>query len=132
MATEWDVWLADLRAAGKGGQRFSQLAIDRGRPWSKELQFQADWSGDAFACALSLSPDGTTLVSPTVVVGAYSGGYTTVTLSLTSVQTANTSLIPADGDFDGVVDLAFELVRTPSGGSAAVLMGGLIPVIGKV
>lgn len=132
MRTQWDAWLADLRAAGKGGERWPQLAIDRGRAWSKVLSFAADYSADAFACNLAASPDGTTLVSPTVNVGAYSSGVTLVTLSLTAVQTANLALIPGDDDADGVEDLCFDLLRTPSGGSQGRIMAGIIPVSGKV
>jgi hypothetical protein len=132
MATQWDAWLRDLRAAGKGGERYPQLEIDRGRAWSKALRFAADYSADAFAANLALGPDGTTLVSPTVNVGAYTGGYTIVTLSLTAVQTANAALIPADGDIDGVVDLALDVLRTPSGGTQGRLIGCVIPVTGKV
>jgi hypothetical protein len=127
MVTEWDAWLRDLRAAGKGGARWPQLLIDRGRAWSKDLRFGVDWSEDAFSCNLAASPDGTTLVSPSVSVGAYVGGYTMVTLSLTAEQTANLTLIPADSDLDGVVDLPFCLLR-----NSAVLMAGVVPVSGKV
>lgn len=132
MASQWETWLAELRAAGKGGVHMPQLAIDRGRAWSKELRFHADYSSDAFSCNLAVSPDGTTLVSPSVAIGAYTGGYTIVTLSLTSVQTANTALIPADGDMNGVEELLLDLLRTPSGGTQERLMAGTIPVIGKV
>lgn len=124
---QWDAWLSDLRASGRGGERFATLAIDRGRAWSKMIAFEADYSADTFACNLSLAPDGTTLVSPTVVVGAYAGGATAVTLSLTAVQTANPALIPADGDLDGVEDLCFDLLRNSSR-----IMAGVIPVSGKV
>lgn len=130
--SNFDPWLRDLAAAQKGGERFTQLTIDRGRVWSKQLRFAGDFSADAFACNLALEPDGTTLVSPTVAVGSYTGGYTIVTLSLTAVQTANAALIPADGDLDGVVDLAFDVLRTPSGGAQGRLFAGIIPVSGKV
>lgn len=130
--SNFDPWLRDLAAAGKGGVRLPQLAIDRGRAWSKILAFEADYSADAFACNLSLEPDGITLVSPSVAVGAYSGGVTQVTLSLTAVQTANLALIPEDADADGVVDLAIDVLRTPSGGEQARLLAGVVPVLGKV
>lgn len=132
MAEQWRAWLADLRAAGKGGQRFTQLAIDRGRVWNKVLAFEADFADDAFECNLALAPDGTTLVSATVSVGAYSSGVTPVTLSLTAAQTANLALIPADGDIDGVEDLCIDLLRTPSGGAKARILAGIVPVLGKV
>lgn len=132
MATQWEDWLRDLRTAGKGGERFAQLTINRGRVWSKQLRFAYDFSADTFACNLAVAPDGTTLVSPSASVGAYTDGYTIVTLSLTAVQTANPSLIPADGDLNGVEDLCFDLVRTPSGGDPDRLMAGVIPISGKV
>lgn len=130
--TQWDEWLSDLRAARKGGLRFTSLTIVRGLAWSKALRFAADYSLDAFTCNLAAGVDGTVLVSPSVSVGGYSGGYTTVTLSLTAVQTADAAKIPADGDADGVVDLTFDLLHTPSGGAQGRLMAGLIPVSGKV
>lgn len=130
--SNFDPWLRDLGAAGKGGGRWPQLGIDRGRAWSKVLSFAADYSADTFACNLAAEPDGTTLVSPAVSIGAFASGVTLVTLSLTAVQTANPALIPADGDLDGVVDLAFDLLRTPSGGTQGRLMAGVIPVSGKV
>lgn len=132
MASQWDNWLRELRAAGKGGQAWPKLGIDRGREWTRVLAFEADYSADAFACNLAVAPDGTTLVSPTVVVGAFGSGVTPVTISLTAVQTANLALIPADGDVDGVEELCFDLLRTPFGGAQDRLMAGVIPVRGKV
>lgn len=130
--SNFDPWLRDLKAAQKGGERFTQLMIERGRVWSKQLAFAADYSADAFECNIALEPDGTTLVSASVAVGSYSGGQTIVTVSLTAVQTASLSLIPADGDYDGVQDLAIDVLRTPSGGAKARLFAGIVPVSGKV
>lgn len=133
MAGRWDAWLRDLRAARKGGERWPELQIDRGRAWELVLAVPSDVSGDAFLCNLALGPDGTTLVSPTVVVGAFADGVTPVTFSLTAVQTANPTLIPADDDTDGVEDLALDILRSPGGGTNWVrFMAGQIPVSGKV
>ena len=127
MASQWDTWLGALKAAGKGGLRYTQLQIDRGLAYSKVLSFGLDVSADAFLASLKSSPDGAAL-SPacnfTITVGSYTSGTTEITLSLTNTQTA---ALPADSDIDGVEDFVFDLVR-----NGERFMGGLIPVAGKV
>lgn len=129
---QFETWLRELRAAGKGGVRLKP--IDRGLPYSLSLEVSADWSADSFDAALRLYPDaaGSPLVAFTIVVGAYTAGATVITLSLTQVQTANTAIIPPDTAFDGAIDLAFDLLRTPAGGAQTRILGGVIPVLGKV
>lgn len=124
MTRQWDAWLRDLRAAQKGGARFTQLLIDRGLPYSKILAFEADYSADTFTASLSSAPDSTPFVDFTVAVGAYGSGVTPVTISLSAIQTA---AIPADADIDGVEDFPFDLLR-----NGARLMAGTIPVSGQV
>lgn len=126
MATQWDTWLAALKGALKGGIVFRQLQIDRGLAYSKVLSFGADLSADTITASLRTGPDaaGSTLVDFTISVGAYTAGATEVTLSLTSGQTA---ALPADSDLDGEEQFAFDILRNGSR-----LMGGIIPVAGKV
>lgn len=129
MATQWAEWLSELKAAGKGGVRLK--GIDRGLPYSLAFSIPLNVTGDSFDASLRLSPDasGSTLVDFTIAIGTYSAGATLVTLSLTQVQTA---ALPADGDLDGVEEFVFDLLRTPSGGTQARLIGGVIPILGKV
>lgn len=129
MAGQWKTWLAALKAAGKGGLKFTQLQIDRGLPYSKTLAFGLDLSADTITAALRVSPDAPdpVLVDFTVDVGAYASGVTEVTLSLTAVQTSDTDILPADGDLDGEEELVFDLLRND-----ARLIAGTIPIAGKV
>lgn len=129
MAGPWDTWLAALKAAGKGGVNLPQLTIDRGLPYSKILSFDADLSGDTITASLRASPDAAdpVLVSFTVAVGAYTNGATEVTISLTKVQTSNTSILPVDSDADGEERLVFDMLRND-----ARLIAGTIPIAGKV
>lgn len=126
MATQWDNWLAALKAAGKGGQSFPQLTIDRGLDYSKVLAFGADLSGDTITASLRASPDAAnpTLADFAVTVGSYSGGTTEITLELTIAETA---ALPADTDVDGVEEFVFDILRNGSR-----LMAGTIPLAGKV
>lgn len=126
MAGQWDTWLATMKAAGKGGERFPQLTIDRGLAYEKVLGFGVDVSGDTFRASLRASPDAAdpTLADFTVAVGAYADGLTLVTLTLSAVATA---ALPSDGDLDGVEELVFDLLRNNSR-----FMAGTIPLAGKV
>jgi hypothetical protein len=135
MASEHDVWLRQLvadRAGGFGLQGAPRLhSIVRGKPYTLPFAVEYDVSGDAFAASLRQIPDaaGVTLADFDIAVSAYESGATTVTLSLTATQTGN---LPPDGDFDGVLDLVFDLIRTPAGGDPNRFLGGIIPVSGKV
>lgn len=133
MASQWDTWLRELRAAGKGGERYSQLTIDRGLAYSKTLAFGMDLSADTFTASLKASPDGPALspaIDFTVTVGSYSGGQTLVTLALSAATTAT---IPADADADGIEEFPFDLLRRVGGaGDKKRFIAGLIPVAGKV
>jgi hypothetical protein len=129
-----DDWLRLMAAAGKGGARFPQLEIDRGLPWVKVLAFGADYSGDTFRAALRLEPDApdSPLVELNVAVGSHALGVTPVTVSLTKAQTANPAIIPPDSVFAGVIELAFDLLHAPAGGTEYRILAGIIPVSGKV
>lgn len=129
MASEWDAWLRALRAAGKGG-RVLPSAIDRGLPFVLPVAIAYDVSADSFAAELRASPDagGAALAAFSVSVGAYTDGFTVLTLSLTAAQTG---ALPEDSDLDGATELPFDILWT-RGGTTDRLIGGLIPVIGKV
>lgn len=122
-------WVAAAKAAGHGG--ITLPAITRGLPYSRTINFGADYSADAFAASLRLTPDaaGATLADFTVVVGSYSGGVTPVTITLSQTVTA---ALPADGDADGLAWLVFDMLRTPSGGTQDRFVAGVAAVSGGV
>lgn len=133
--TAWDDWLRKLSADGKGGlglQGKPQMrAIDRGLPYVYMMAVGMNVSADSFAASIRAAPDaaGSTLADFDVTVGAYANGVTTITLKLTKTQTA---ALPADGDADGLEELVFDILRTPSGGTQQRFMAGVIQVSGKV
>ena len=135
MASEYELWLRQLSADGAvgfGRQAGPRLkSIVRGRPYSLSFAVEYDVSGDVFLASLRQIPDaeGATRADFAVDVGAFTDGVTVVTLSLTTGQT---NALPADGNFDGVLELVFDLIRTPAGGDAYRFLGGVIPVSGKV
>jgi hypothetical protein len=92
----------------------------------------ADVSADTFTASIRLSPDaaGSTLADFAVMVGAYANDETPLTLTLTAAQTA---ALPADEDGDSLVELVFDILRTPQGLSEpGRFAGGNIYVSGKV
>lgn len=129
--SNFNAWLRELRAAGKGGDRYPQLMIDRSLPFGKLIGLAADLSDHAFACSLRLEPDASGAVAAefTVTVYPFTDGMTYVLLQLTDGQTA---ALPVDADFDGVQDMAFDVLITPPGDAQTRLFGGIIPVTGKV
>jgi hypothetical protein len=129
MDTQWGAWLRELKAARKGGIQYKPIRRDL--PYSLVFAFDADFSGDAFAASLRIAPDasGSTLADFTVSVGDYTDGATNVTLTLTKSQV---NALPSDDDFDGLAEVVFDLLHTPSGGEQYQLLGGTILLIGKV
>src|SRR3546814_14014510 len=69
-----------------------------------------------FRSSIRAAPDaaGATLADFDVTVGAYADGITTITLELTDTQTA---ALPSDGDADGLEEMVFDMLWTPSGGT---------------
>lgn len=128
MATTFEAWLRELRAAGKGPATLR--GCSRGRAWSTVLGIGADVSDWAFIGAAKLAPDAIeTEAEFTIAVGAYAAGVTPVTLSLSA---ADTSALPADSDGDGIEAFAFDLLATPPGEDEFLLMGGTLPLLGSV
>lgn len=127
--SQWTGWLNELRAAGKGP--VTLRAIDRGLPYTYILGFGADYSGDAFAASLRASPDagGAPIETFTMTVDVFADGITPVSFSLTPSETA---ALPADGDFDGLSELVFDLLHTPAGGTQYRILGGNVQVSGEV
>ena len=122
-------WLAQLRAEGKLSDE--PHAMVRGMAYAFTLRFAADFSADAFAAGVRLTPDANAgaLEDFSVTVGAYASGVTPVTFQLTSTQV---NAMPADGDLDGLAWVLFEVLHTPSGENPYRIAGGEIPVAGAV
>lgn len=135
MAGQWDAWLRDLVADGKGGLglpgRPKMRSIVRGEAYEYTFAIAMDMTADSFAASLRASPDaaGFTLADFTVTVGAFASGVTPITLSLPA--DAFDALLE-DGDFDGLEEAVFDIKWTPAGGSEQRLMGGTITISGKV
>ena len=133
MATTFDEWLRQLALARKGPLRLP--AATRGLSWSEPIRLSGDWTGATLAGAIRIGPDagGAALASFTVTGPVVADGYSTFTLSLAAGSGGNsTGVLPADDEFDGIVELPFSLLITPSGGSQQLLVGGVFPLLGKV
>jgi len=129
MQTQWSNWLAAESAAGRSGIVLSGHPIVRGQAYELVLPIPADVSGDAFDGALYVGPDSENeaLVSFSVTVGGYSGGFTNVTLALSATDTDDEP--PADANLDGLSEVILKLNYTPSGGAKARCLGLSIPVV---
>ena len=132
--SEFDGWLRELSAAGKGGVNARLPDATRGLAWSCPVELPGDWTGAALEGTISASPDaGSALATFTITGPVVAGGTSTFTLALTSGTGANsTGVLPADGDGDGVAEFPYMLRLTPSGGAKDTLFGGIFPLIGKV
>jgi len=128
MASTFEAWLRQLAAARQGPVA---MQIDRGVAFRTRLVVGAPLSGAVLAGSLRLAPDagGAVLASFTCGAAEIDGDYTGFAVTLTSVQTA---ALPADTDGDALVELAFDFLLTPSGGTQKRLFGGVATVAGKV
>lgn len=127
--TTFDEWLRQLRAAGKLAP--NGINIDRGVPFTWTFALGGDWTGATIASSLRLAPDanGATVANFTVSNDGVVGGATEFTISLTNVQTA---ALTADTDGDALVQLAWDVLFTPSGGTKMRLFGGVATIAGEV
>src|SRR3546814_11438315 len=106
-------------------------AIDRGLPYVYVMAIGMDVSADSFEASIRAAPDaaGAALADFDVTVGAFADGVTTITLELSDTQTA---ALPSDGDADGLEEMVFDMLWSPSGGTQQRFLAGAIPVSGKV
>lgn len=139
MATEFDDWLRQLAAAGKGGSALSAKDIPaaiRGNAWSLILVLPGDFSAATISGTLRASPDASTaLATLSFTALTYDAGTnkTTTTGSLAAGTGANsTGILPADADGNGVLELPLAIYLTPSGGTNELLLGGKFTLLGKV
>lgn len=122
--TPFEDWLRRLAAA--------QLLIEgippafRGLKWEQPVEIEGDYNGAALEGSVSLTPGATPLVSFTMSGPVVVAGVSTWIASLSTVQTA---ALTGDGDGDAIVELAAMFRLTPSGGTEAVLMGGVFTVM---
>lgn len=132
MTSPSDEWLRQLASDGKGGKSAQLPAIVRGLAYAVTINFEAEYGYDSFAASLKLAPDAVPLDPPVnfgVSVGAYAGGATPLTLSLTDTQT---STLPTDDDGDGLVWLLYDILHTPLEGGQYRIVGGEVPVSGAI
>lgn len=128
--TNFEPWLRRLAAA--------QLRVDsippafRALKWQQPIEIDGDWTGSTLEGSLSLEPNGAPIATFAITGPVVAGGVSTWTASLAAGTGANSTgaLFTAnDSDGDGIVDLAAMFRLTPSGGSKAVLMGGVFTVL---
>lgn len=136
MATTFDAWLAACAAAGKGGARLIFTAI-RGQQYQAVVDLSGDWTGATMAAYVRQRPDadGDPLVDFAVtgpLVTEIDGApWSAFTLTLVAGSGADsTGALPADDDADGIVELPLFINLTASGGSAELLAGGIMRVLG--
>lgn len=132
MRTPFDNWLSQLRRAGKGGVILPPHS--RGRTLRQTFRLAGDFSGAAFRSEIRAAPDaGTLLAALSFSVPAYDTetGQTTVVMSLSAANTLP-SVLPAPVDPDETAWFPFDILITPSGGTAELLLGGVVPIIGRV
>lgn len=125
--SEWNDWLRELRAAGKGPVDLP--AATRGLAWEHPVEIEGDWTGAALEGSVSIAPANSAdeLVSFTVTGPVVADGWSTFMLSLTSGQVSG---LPSDGDLNGETKLPYMIRLTPSGGAKDTLIGGLFTVLG--
>lgn len=132
MRTPFDNWLSELRRAGKGGRILP--AHTRGRTFRQLFRLPGDFSAAEFRSEIRAAPDATAaLVAFTFSAPAYDAatGKTTVVMSLSAANSLP-PVLPAPTDPDATAWYPFDILVTPSGGTADLLLGGVLPIIGRV
>lgn len=132
MATTFDDWLRQLRAAKQGP---ASINIDRGVPFAWSFSIKDNLPGAKVRASLRLEPDSSGAaiadfaVSGPEIVTVPDGTFTVFNLSLSAAQT---STMPADNDGDGLVQLAFDTLLAPTGGAFNRFFAGAATISGKV
>lgn len=136
MATTFNAWLAACAAAGKGGPRLIFTAV-RGQQYQAVLDLSGDWTGATLTAYVRQQPDaaGDPLVdfavTGPVVVDVDGAPWSAFTVTLASGAGADsTGALPADNDGDGVAEFPLFINLAESGGSAELLAGGIMRVLG--
>lgn len=130
MATTFDTWLAELRAAGKLADT---LYIDRGLPFEWIFAVEGDWTGASIESSLRVQPDtGSVVETFTATNEGYNAGIDGTEFKLALIAADTAALPAADPVGEGVARLAWDVLFTPSGGSKMRLMGADAAVLGEV
>jgi hypothetical protein len=130
--TTFDTWLRELARAGKGPLPLK--GATRGLKWERPVELEGDWTGATLTAKVRQYPDAAAVLATCTVSGpVVAAGVSTWMVSLAAGSGANsTGVLPADADLDGVEYFAFAIHLAPSGGDEDLLLGGALPVIGRV
>lgn len=132
--TPFDDWLAQLRRARKGG--VALLPAVRYHAFKQPLRLPGDWSGTTFRGQVRRHPDSATLLASfsfTSPVFDPETGKTLVTFSLAAGNGANsTGILDAPDDGSETAWFAFDVLATRPSEAEELLIGGTLPVIGRV
>lgn len=125
----FDDWLQQLAAAGRGPVVFKTCS--RGRVFEYLFSLEGDWTGATIASEVRLYPDagGAALATFNCTGPVVAGGASVFTMALTAIETA---ALPAAPTGEGFIELAVDVLITPSGGDEQLLFGGTLPVIGRI
>lgn len=133
MTTQFDEWLRALARAGKGPAPFPGMS--RGRLWKYNIRLPGDWTGATMRAQVRLYPDapGDPLATCNVFGPFVEADGTVFQLQLAAGVLGNaTGSLPADADGDGVTELAIDVLLTPDDGEEDLLIGGVLPLLGRV
>lgn len=129
METQHADWLRRAKADGHGGVTLPSLVRDVPDPYV--MQVPIDVSGDAFTMTSRIAPDaaGATVLDYATVVGDFDGEFTPVTFTPNSTKF---DALLADADADGLVELVFDILWTPTVGVQRRFLAGNHFISGKV
>jgi hypothetical protein len=130
---QFDDWLRDLAAAGKGG---ITLTARRGLAFNLLFTLPGDWTGATLEGQVRTAPDAASSLSAfTCSTGTYDAGLglTPFTATLDAgTGVGSTGVLTAAPTGDPHADFVFDLLLTPSGGDKELLFGGVLRLLGKV
>lgn len=131
MATQFDQWLAHLKATGHGPVT---LTARRGVTFSTDLYFPGDLTGTTIRGEVRASPDavGLPLAEFNVSAAVYPSSVSGKTKFNVALVDYEVTALPADGAADGIVTLYYDLLVTFSGENEELLFGGPFAVMGRI
>jgi hypothetical protein len=134
--TAFPEWLKFAADDGRGGAALRAPSIARGFDRSFVYNFSdhpdyGDWTDGTFEAVLKAAPDAPdpALATFTASTGTPSGLVTPVTFTLNA---AGQSALPDDTDGDGATELLLQIVYTPMGGVANVIVHTHIYIVGAL
>ena len=122
-------WTSQLSKDGTGPLEFPSIIRGYGR--RAVFSFSADLSDHTFSMSARQLPDavGTAELVFTCTTGAYSNGVTNVTVEVGEDELDN---LPEDLLSDGVVVLIYDMIATPPSAAPYRIIGGTLPISGRV